>query len=550
MKYIIKILPVLLYTFLFCSCDNEDINYSGETHNEINFVLSQTRSTQTGMFEIGDDIGVFAIERTNQSQVGNLENPKYVNLQYRYNGTQFVPVTQKVEYSGKKYDFYVYSPYNPTSTNISQLLHSASVNQVHKDNWELSDLCSAVNTTGIATGNVSLDFKHKFATVKLIVDSGVSAVSLLQVYTLGKLDFVEDKAQIQGSKTDVSLYKESSVNYLATIPVQRLSGTVFKITKSNNGTVDFKLSSPKTLTEGVNVIYTISLKAQIKIHPAPNGNTSGGGEFQMGDTCTVKATPDGGYVFEGWYENGNKVSSDPEYKFVVTGDRELTPLFQSAAAETWNYEFTVTNWQLYSGWEAGSGSVSIVSLKRKYLNGIATGETVNIGYTVNVSSSWINATNNSGYLSWSANASTSPRSGEVYWKQNESGKTDYAWVHQDGKPNDVVTKEVSYEISVDPTSHTFASTGGSKTFTVKLYKVTKTFTNGTLTSTQRIPLPYGWTSTTSGTGFSNSGDTVTAAPNPNTTGRSGTFMASYMGVSASANLYQEGNEDGEIIIED
>ncbi|MDD4418555.1 MAG: fimbrillin family protein, partial [Bacteroides graminisolvens] len=195
MKYIIRILPVLLCTFLFTTCDSED-RYVEEIQHEINFILPTTRSTQTGMFEVGDDIGVFAVERTNESQVGSIVNPKYVNLQYRYNGTQFVPVGQKVQYSGKKYDFYVYSPYNSTYTNIGQLSHSVSANQ-NKDNWESSDLCTAINTTGIATGNVQLDFAHKFATVKIIVDNDVKAVDLLQVQTLGLLSFATNQAHPQ-----------------------------------------------------------------------------------------------------------------------------------------------------------------------------------------------------------------------------------------------------------------------------------------------------------------------------------------------------------------
>ena len=546
-KYINIVALFILSVFLF-SCESEETQIN--SGREIKFILSpETRSTQTGAFAVGDDIGVFAVERTNDAQVGSISNPKYSNVQYRYNGTSFDAVGSKIMYGGKKYDFYAYSPFNASYTNISQIVHVASTDQTNGTGWISSDLCSAINTTGIATGNVPLDFEHKFATVQLRVDADVAAVSLLQVQTTGTFSFATNVATTGGSRSDIGMYKQTPGSFLATFPVQTLSGKVFKITKSNNKTIDFELPVAKLLQEGVNVIYTIDLKANIKVIQSPNGTATGGGEFEIGEECAVKATPDNGYVFEGWYENGTKVSADSEYKFTVSGDRELTPKYQNAApVETWRYYFSVMRWQISAGWQAGSDNVYLASYKEKYLNGVSTGTIVIVAFSVASSPSWVNASNTSGAISWTENTSSSSRSGRVNWVQSESGNTVYTDVTQAGKPADVITTQESWEITVEPTSHTFAVTGGSKSFTVKVTKVTRTYTNGTLTNTVRTPIPSGWSSTTSGTGFSNSGDTVTASPNPNTTGRSGTFTASYQGVSASASLYQEGNQDGEIII--
>ncbi|WP_085537242.1 fimbrillin family protein [Massilibacteroides vaginae] len=538
MKYINILALFICSVFFLSSCESEEklIN-----EGEIKLILSPvTKSTQSGAFDVGDDVGVFAVERTNDNQVGSLNSPKYVNVQYRFNGTSFDAVGTKIQYSGKKYDFYVYSPYNSAYNNINQIVHSASTNQVNGSGWLDADFCSAINTTGIETGNVPLSFDHKFATVQLKVDNDVSAVSLLQVQTSGSFSFSSNSATAGGSKSDITMYKESAGSFLVTFPVQTLSGTIFKITKANSKTVDFKLPASKNLQPGVNVIYTIDLKATVKVNQAANGTATGGGEYEVGEECTVKATPDNGYVFAGWYENGNKVSSDRNYTFTVSGDRELTPVFQSETpVETWNYTFVVTNWKINTGWQAGSGNVLIVSMKQKYLNGVPSGSAVNVGYSLQSCPSWINASGNSTFLSWEANNFSSSRSGKVYWRQDESAKTGYAQVDQSGKPADVITTQESWEITVDPPSHTFASSGGSKTFTVKLYKVTKTYTNGVLTNTSRVS-HTGWSSYVSGTGFSRSGDTVTASANPNTTGRSGTFTASYQGVSASASLYQSG----------
>ena len=50
---------------------------------------------------------------------------------------------------------------------------------------------------------------------------------------------------------------------------------------------------------------------------------TGTGTYTYGATCTLTVTPDTGYIFSGWYENGVLISSDNPYSFTVTGDRTL-----------------------------------------------------------------------------------------------------------------------------------------------------------------------------------------------------------------------------------
>lgn len=75
----------------------------------------------------------------------------------------------------------------------------------------------------------------------------------------------------------------------------------------------------------------------------------------------------------------------------------------------------------------------------------------------------------------------------------------------------------NYYFSVTPTSLSFVAGGESKSVTVTSYR--KKVKNGVETSTQEN---VNWTPTVSGTGFSVSGSTVTAAANSATTTRSGT----------------------------
>ncbi len=61
--------------------------------------------------------------------------------------------------------------------------------------------------------------------------------------------------------------------------------------------------------------------------PEDMGTVSGGGIYEEGETVTVTAEPLAGCYFLNWTENGEVVSEDLEYSFVVTADRELVAHF-------------------------------------------------------------------------------------------------------------------------------------------------------------------------------------------------------------------------------
>ncbi len=77
--------------------------------------------------------------------------------------------------------------------------------------------------------------------------------------------------------------------------------------------------------------YNIRLSA----NPMLAGTVSGGGTFQEGETCTATASPNNGYNFVNWTENGNVVSTNASYSFTVTGNRMLVANFQAQS-------FTIT----------------------------------------------------------------------------------------------------------------------------------------------------------------------------------------------------------------
>ena len=65
----------------------------------------------------------------------------------------------------------------------------------------------------------------------------------------------------------------------------------------------------------------------VKANDATIGTVSGSGTFNNGQTVTVTATPNPGYAFNYWTENGMIVSYDAEYSFPFTRSRSLVANF-------------------------------------------------------------------------------------------------------------------------------------------------------------------------------------------------------------------------------
>lgn len=62
------------------------------------------------------------------------------------------------------------------------------------------------------------------------------------------------------------------------------------------------------------------------------GSVSGGGVYEVGETCTIRATANDGYVFVNWEENNTVVSEGAEFSFTVERDRTLVATFDAIVA--------------------------------------------------------------------------------------------------------------------------------------------------------------------------------------------------------------------------
>lgn len=126
-----------------------------------------------------------------------------------------------------------------------------------------------------------------------------------------------------------------------TVTATASTGYQFKEWTENGGVVDTKTSfsftadKDRTLTAVFEkksapptpptpVRYTVSVSAS----PAEGGTVSGGGSYQSGTSVEVAATPNDGYRFVRWTENGPEVSSEAHYAFDAAADRTLVAVFE------------------------------------------------------------------------------------------------------------------------------------------------------------------------------------------------------------------------------
>ena len=92
------------------------------------------------------------------------------------------------------------------------------------------------------------------------------------------------------------------------------------------------VQEPRTFKAEFARKYTITVSA----NPTAGGTVAGGGTYRGGKTCTLTATANAGYVFDGWYEGSTKVSSDTNYSFIVSSNRTIQGKFAAPIIITIN----------------------------------------------------------------------------------------------------------------------------------------------------------------------------------------------------------------------
>ena len=167
--------------------------------------------------------------------------------------------------------------------------------------------------------------------------NGASYTVTMTGFTTATEGTAADRDGTNGSFTfTVKLYKGNDTGNIATSTYAEATVTI------SNGTVT---ATPYT-------------KWTVTVNAGNGGSVSGGGTYEGNTQVTVTATPNSGYHFVRWTENGAEVSTSASYSFILTADRTLTAVFSRNSSGGYSY-YTIKATAGTGGSISPSGNVSV-----------------------------------------------------------------------------------------------------------------------------------------------------------------------------------------------
>jgi len=124
--------------------------------------------------------------------------------------------------------------------------------------------------------------------------------------------------------------------------------------------------------------FTTIPQLSLSANPVLGGTAAGAGTFAESSVVTVTATPNTGYTFVNWTNNGVVVSISPDYQFTMAGNQSLVANFKLTPAN--QYTVTTSSNPAAGGTTVGSGAFNAGTL-------VSVTATPNTGYTF---SNWTN----------------------------------------------------------------------------------------------------------------------------------------------------------------
>jgi len=132
-----------------------------------------------------------------------------------------------------------------------------------------------------------------------------------------------------GTVTGSGIFNHGDIATIIAIPAD---GYTFVNWTENGIQVSAEESFTFTVTGNRNIIANFTntpvyWAINASANPSGSGSITGMDVYLQGRTCILNATPNAGYTFINWMENGVQVSDAMEYSFTVSNDRFLTANF-------------------------------------------------------------------------------------------------------------------------------------------------------------------------------------------------------------------------------
>ncbi|MBB3054888.1 InlB B-repeat-containing protein [Mucilaginibacter gotjawali] len=160
-----------------------------------------------------------------------------------------------------------------------------------------------------------------------------------------------------GISAGAGTFAQSSVATVVATP-----NTGFTFTSwTNNGVIVSKSSSYQftvngniTLVANFTPVVVGNFAVTLSSNPVAGGKTSGSGAYKAGTSVIVGATPNAGYAFVNWTNNGNIVSTSPNYQFILAANTTLVANFSAVQAS--QFALVLSSTPVTGGTTSGSGS--------------------------------------------------------------------------------------------------------------------------------------------------------------------------------------------------
>lgn len=193
-----------------------------------------------------------------------------------------------------------------------------------------------------------------------------------------------------GTVTGAGQFAQGSTATVAAIPNAgyvfvnwTVGGTEVSTSSSYPFTVDGNISLVANFAPVVAGQFAVILSSS----PAAGGTNVGSGAYTLGTAVTVAATPNTGYTFVNWTENGAVVSTSSSYQFVIGANRTLIANYVAVPAS--QFALVLTSSPVTGGTTSGAGSY-------------VAGTSVTINAAANTGHTFVNWTENGTVISTSA----------------------------------------------------------------------------------------------------------------------------------------------------
>ena len=194
-----------------------------------------------------------------------------------------------------------------------------------------------------------------------------------------------------------------------------------------------------------------------------------------------------------------------------SGKTALFTVNQAAATVTWQYTFDRSASSKSIGATGGSFQIDVTSYKTKYINGKSTGETQQVGYSVQQDIVNFSSVDTSGYPSYvtfnvNENTNTSSRTDYWYFVQEENINRISFIIRQDAGS---VTYD--YTIYFSPGSTSWNGDEFDRRYTT-ITAEKRTIVNGKVTSQTPVSYTHTYSGDTGDFNYSKNGDTFSVVP--------------------------------------